>query len=86
MTIWSFLRQLEIFYGHLVYFVVIWYICPRFGILGQEKSGNPEEKEPTIIFFTNVLARVSESRSCLDCSSENVGLEDFDTNYTYLRT
>jgi hypothetical protein len=23
------------------YFVVIWYIFPRFGILDQEKSGNP---------------------------------------------
>jgi hypothetical protein len=40
MTIWSILRPLEMFYGHLVYFVVIWYISPRFGILYQEKSGN----------------------------------------------
>jgi hypothetical protein len=43
-----------IFYGHLKYFTVIWYIlCPfgnvvviwyiflRFGIMCQEKSGNP---------------------------------------------
>jgi hypothetical protein len=29
MTIWSIIRPLEIFYGHLVYFVVIWYISPR---------------------------------------------------------
>jgi hypothetical protein len=28
-------------FGHLVYFVVILYIFPRFGILYQEKSGNP---------------------------------------------
>jgi hypothetical protein len=28
MTVWSILRPLEIFYGHLVYFVVIWYIFP----------------------------------------------------------
>jgi hypothetical protein len=41
MTIWFILRQLEIFYGHLVYFVVIWYISPPFGILDEEKSGNP---------------------------------------------
>jgi hypothetical protein len=41
MTIWSILLQLEIFYGHLVRFVVIWYNFPRFGILDQEKSGNP---------------------------------------------
>jgi hypothetical protein len=39
MTIWSILRPLEIFYvhlvyfcGHLVYFVVIWYISWPFGI------------------------------------------------------
>jgi hypothetical protein len=44
-----------IFYGHLEYFTVIWYILwqfgnvveiwnnfPRFGILCQEKSGNPD--------------------------------------------
>jgi hypothetical protein len=41
MTIWSILRPLEIFYCHLVYCVVIWYIFPRFGILYEEKSGNP---------------------------------------------
>jgi hypothetical protein len=41
MTSWSILRPLEIFYFHLVYFVVILYIFPRFGILDQEKSGNP---------------------------------------------
>jgi hypothetical protein len=37
-------------YGHLIYFmdiwyrysVVIWYIFPRFGLLFQEESGNPE--------------------------------------------
>jgi hypothetical protein len=28
ITIWSILRPLEIFYGHLVNFVVIWYISP----------------------------------------------------------
>jgi hypothetical protein len=30
-----------IFDDHLVYIVVIWYILPRFGLLYQEKSGNP---------------------------------------------
>jgi hypothetical protein len=44
INIWSLLRPLEIFYGHLVYFVVIRYIFPRFGILYQEKSGNPGRK------------------------------------------
>jgi hypothetical protein len=47
--IWSILRPFDIFYSHLKYFIVIWYtylvvLCytfPRFGILHQEKSGNP---------------------------------------------
>jgi hypothetical protein len=41
-----FLRPLEIFYDHLVYFIVIWYIFPRFGISYQEKSGNPDKNRP----------------------------------------
>jgi hypothetical protein len=41
MTIWPVLLLLEIFHDHLVYFVVIWYVYPRFGILYLEKSGNP---------------------------------------------
>jgi hypothetical protein len=41
MTIWSILLLLEIFYGHLVYFVAIGYIFPRFGILNHEQSGSP---------------------------------------------
>jgi hypothetical protein len=46
MTISFILRPLEIFYGHLVHFVVIWYNFPRFGILDQEKSGNPGRNGP----------------------------------------
>jgi hypothetical protein len=41
MDIWSILLPFGILYGHLVYFVVIWYAFPRFGMLYQEKSGNP---------------------------------------------
>jgi hypothetical protein len=29
-----------VFYGSLVYFVVIWYMYPHFGMLSQEKFGN----------------------------------------------
>jgi hypothetical protein len=35
------LRPFDIFYDHLVHFVVIWYIFLRLGMLYQEKSGNP---------------------------------------------
>jgi hypothetical protein len=41
MDTWSILLSFVTFYGHLVQFVVIWYIFPNFGILYQEKSGNP---------------------------------------------
>jgi hypothetical protein len=37
----SILLPFGIFCCHLVYFMFIWYIFPRFGILCQEKSGNP---------------------------------------------
>jgi hypothetical protein len=36
-NLWTF----EIFYDHLVRFVFIWYIVSCFGIMYQEKSGNP---------------------------------------------
>jgi hypothetical protein len=43
------MRNVGIFYGHLEYntaifgnWVVIWHIFLRFGILCQEKSGNPD--------------------------------------------
>jgi hypothetical protein len=39
---WSILRTFVILHGHLVYFVLIWYIFPRFGKLSQEESGNSE--------------------------------------------
>jgi hypothetical protein len=30
-----------LFYSHLVFFEDLWYIFSRFGVLYQEKSGNP---------------------------------------------
>jgi hypothetical protein len=41
-TLWPF----GIYYGHLKHFMAIWYICPRFGALCQEKSGNPGPELP----------------------------------------
>jgi hypothetical protein len=38
VAIWSILRPFGIFFCHSVY---LWYIFPRFGMLHQEKSGNP---------------------------------------------
>jgi hypothetical protein len=53
----SILRPFDTFYGHLVYFVVIWYIFPRFGILYQEKSGN------TVFDFARALAKEKNGRA-----------------------
>jgi hypothetical protein len=41
MDIWSILQTFGIVCDHLVYVVVIWNIFSRFGMLNQEKSGNP---------------------------------------------
>jgi hypothetical protein len=49
--LWSF----EVFYNHLACFMAIWYILlsfgkisTRFGMLYQEKSGNPVREAPTL--------------------------------------
>jgi hypothetical protein len=34
-------KMFSIIYGHLVYFMFIWYNFSRFGMLYQENSGNP---------------------------------------------
>jgi hypothetical protein len=41
LAIWSILRPFGIFCDHLVHFAFIWYIFSAFGIMYQEKSGNP---------------------------------------------
>jgi hypothetical protein len=41
MAIWNILQTFGIIYDHLVQFVFIWYIFSGFGIIRQEKSGNP---------------------------------------------
>jgi hypothetical protein len=41
MGSWNILLRSGNFYGCLVHFVSTWYIFPGFGIMDQEKSGNP---------------------------------------------
>jgi hypothetical protein len=41
MASWSISWQFGTVYGHLVYFMANWYIFHRFGMLHQERSGNP---------------------------------------------
>jgi hypothetical protein len=47
MAIWNIIWRFGIFYDHLVQFVCIhsaWYIFSDFGIMYQEKSGDPEQQ------------------------------------------
>jgi hypothetical protein len=43
MCISNILWTFVIFYDHLAHFVFIWYIFSGFGIMYQEKSGNPDQ-------------------------------------------
>jgi hypothetical protein len=68
-AIWSILRPYGLFYGLLVYFVAIWYSLlqlgtyfPRFGMLYQEKSGNPAL---TDVLVARVMAHCSRERNSI---------------------
>jgi hypothetical protein len=53
MAIWNILQTFEIIYDHLVQFVFIWYIFSGFGIMRQEKSGNPAVEAQNISLNIN---------------------------------
>jgi hypothetical protein len=44
VAIGNILWALGICYDHSAHFVIIWYIFSGFGIMDQEKSGNPARK------------------------------------------
>jgi hypothetical protein len=44
MAVWKILQTFRISYDHLAHFVFIWSIFSSFGIMYQEKSGNPDGK------------------------------------------
>jgi hypothetical protein len=50
----AYLLPFGIFCGHLVNFMVIWYVFPRFGMLYNEKSGKPASNA-LIMFHLNVI-------------------------------
>jgi hypothetical protein len=75
------LRPFDILYRHLLYFVVIWYIFPRFGVLYHEKSGNPAilspEEKPTEkqnSFLLQTHAEIKYGAKKLLCVRENFRL------------
>jgi hypothetical protein len=73
MAIWNILWILGIFYDYLAHFVFIWYIFSGFGIMYQEKSGNPALAawSDGIVSSSGVMSREIESR-------QGVGLKNLD--------
>jgi hypothetical protein len=72
------MEKAGIFYGHLELFTVIlyilwpfdnvveiWYIFPCFGLLSQDKSGNPDWKGKRILVY-NIEQRVRNPRFRID--------------------
>jgi hypothetical protein len=82
MTIWSILQPLEMFCVHLVHFVIIWYISFRFGILYQEKSGNPGRRAAREVWpqYISEWHEYFETTICLT----NQALDYFQHTHTFL--
>jgi hypothetical protein len=62
MAIWNILQTFGKFYDHLEHFVFIWCIFAGFGIVYQEKSGNPDSNpyrlqtlDSSSVTFQNIL-------------------------------
>jgi hypothetical protein len=66
------MENARIFYGHLEYVAVIWYILwpsgnvlviwysfPRFGILYPEKSGNPGPDKSFFVFSSSFILKAT---------------------------
>jgi hypothetical protein len=62
MAIWNILRTYGIFYDHLAQFVFIWYIFFAFGIMHQEKSGNPGRQH---FYLSSALCNVGSAGGAL---------------------
>jgi hypothetical protein len=55
---WSILWLIGLSYGHFVYFVAIWYVFPRFGLLYLEKSGNPGSAAHFLLTFCSQTTQI----------------------------
>jgi hypothetical protein len=58
--IWDILWPFGAFCVHLVHFVCILYIFPRFGIMEQEKSGNPAQNNKKLMSSAGVVHYVGK--------------------------
>jgi hypothetical protein len=64
------LRSIGIFCGHLVHFEIIWYKFYHFGILYEEKSGNPSQEHAN---FDYVVERYTTARpKCYLCNADKL--------------
>jgi hypothetical protein len=64
MAIWNILQTFGIFYDHLVHFVFILCSFGTFGIIHQEKSGNPGALFDRQLSFDRQLIPVGERMRC----------------------
>jgi hypothetical protein len=66
MAIWNILQTFAICYDHLVDFLFVWCIFSSFGIMHQEKSGNPENHDNTTRYHKTIktLIRGTSWRVC----------------------
>jgi hypothetical protein len=81
LAIWNILRTFDTFYGHLGHLVFIWYIFPAFGIVYQEKSGNP-------VLTRRQLWSAARVRSMLQnwrVDEKRVQREDRKLDYNYIK-
>jgi hypothetical protein len=59
MATWNISGTFGIFYDHLVHFEFVWYIFSGFGIVYQEKSGNPvNSRYLRTINISNICCRI----------------------------
>jgi hypothetical protein len=66
-----------IFFVHMVYFMAIWYIFPRFGMLYHEKSGNPGQETKQPKYFLCVFSTSKSGRDEGAHSGNNVSKKTF---------
>jgi predicted metal-dependent peptidase len=70
MSIWSILQPFRIFYGHLVYFVVILVYFSRFGMLKEDKSGN---RGKSLVYNTKMILVVRQAAGLTQLIPHEIG-------------
>jgi hypothetical protein len=65
MAVWNILETIGIFNDYLAHFVFILYMFPGFGIMYQEKSGNPAPEGAPIGGESVFISSKVQSPNCI---------------------